>query len=352
MSKIEQQDRGADLYPADNKGRETVRSRFTKVMRGEKPQDRLPVIEWAWWWDKTVARWQDEGLPKDFDCCQIKSYWGLDMSRHFWLPQMKAGTVAKPESKNWIADEADYNALRPELYPERIPYDKAEWKLRALEQEKGEIIVWLIFTGFFWWPRILFGIEPHLYAFYDYPELMHRINQDQVEYLLRALDDFCSVCVPDFMTFAEDMAYNHGPMISEDIFNEFLAPYYRQIIPGLKQRGIVPLVDCDGQMEQMIPWFEAVGLEGSLPLERQAGIDVNRIRRHHPDWKMIGGFDKTVMHLGEKRMRAEFERLLPAMCSGGYIPAVDHQTPPEVSMEDYRIYVRLLKEYTARVCPG
>ena len=32
------------------------------------------------------------------------------------------------------------------------------------------------------------------------------------------------------MTMAEDMSYNHGPMISQAIFEEFIAPYYRRII--------------------------------------------------------------------------------------------------------------------------
>lgn len=60
---------------------------------------------------------------------------------------------------------------------------------------------------------------------------------------------------------------------------------------------------------------------------------------------MIGGYDKTIMHLGEEAMRREFERLLPAMRSGRYIPGVDHQTPPDVSLDTYKTYVRLLKEY-------
>lgn len=47
-------------------------------------------------------------------------------------------------------------------------------------------------------------------------------------------------------------------------------------------------------------------------------------------------------------MRAEFERLLPLMKTGGFIPSVDHQTPPGVSLEQYRDYLRLLNEFTAR----
>ena len=72
---------------------------------------------------------------------------------------------------------------------------------------------------------------------------------------------------------------------------------------------------------------------------------MNRIRRNYPGFIMIGGFDKTVMHRGEEAIRAEFERILPAIRSGRYIPSVDHQTPPDVSIEDYRLYVKLLREY-------
>jgi hypothetical protein len=46
-------------------------------------------------------------------------------------------------------------------------------------------------------------------------------------------------------------------------------------------------------------------------------------------------------------MREEFERLVPLMRSGGFLPSVDHQTPPEVSLVDYRLYLRLLEEYMA-----
>jgi hypothetical protein len=49
-----------------------------------------------------------------------------------------------------------------------------------------------------------------------------------------------------------------------------------------------------------------------------------------------------------KRQFDEF--LLPVMRTGRFIPSVDHQTPPAVSLEDYRLYVRLLREYCGKAC--
>jgi hypothetical protein len=333
---------------------ETVRSRVRKVLHGELPEDRLPVIEWAGWWTQTTDRWRQEGVPAELDCHGIKRHFGLDMDYQTWFPSLAPGVKPRRDGHGapYIDSADDYDRLRPQLYPDPVPYDRDRVRHRAAEHRAGTAFTWLTVEGFFWWPRNLFGIEPHLFAFYDQAELMHRMNQDEVQHILRCLDDYCAVDTPEFVTFAEDMSYNHGPMISKELFDEFMAPYYRQVIPRIRELGIVPLIDSDGNVEPLIPWFEEVGLEGILPLERMAGVDVNRIRRNHPCWKMIGGYDKTVMHLGEARMRQEFERLLPAMRSGRYIPSCDHQTPPAVSVADYRLYRRLLEEYAVKAVQG
>jgi uroporphyrinogen-III decarboxylase len=73
-----------------------------------------------------------------------------------------------------------------------------------------------------------------------------------------------------------------------------------------------------------------------------------KIRQAHPRLLMVGHFDKMVMNRGEAAVRAEFERLLPLMRTGGFIPSVDHQTPPHVTLEEYRMFRRLLDEYTEK----
>jgi hypothetical protein len=148
------------------------------------------------------------------------------------------------------------------------------------------------------------------------------------------------------MTIAEDMSYNHGPMISKATFNEFVAPYYRQLMPRLQEHGILTFMDTDGDPTLLVPWLEEIGVQGVLPLERQAGVDGMKLRRQFPRFRFVGHFDKMTMNRGEAALRAEFERLAPLIRTGGFIPSVDHQTPPGVSLEQYRCYLRLLDEYT------
>jgi len=326
---------------------ETTRSRFAKTIAGEKPDDRYPLIEWATWWHLTVERWRAEGLPADLDYTGIKRYFGLDVDYQHWFAVFSPTAPEPGESGYLVQDEADYEALRPHLFPKPPRFDDPVWGARIREQEAGDAIIWFSLSGFFWHPRTLFGIEPHLYAFYDQPALMHRINEDLLEHALLCIDAMCEACRPDFMTVAEDMSYNHGPMISKDLFDTFMAPYYRELTSVLRKKGVPVIVDSDGMVEPLVGWFEDVGVQGILPLERMAGVDVARIRQNHPEWIMVGGFDKTVMHKGEDAIRREFERLMPTVRSGRFVLSVDHQTPPGVSLNDYRLYLSLLREYMA-----
>ncbi len=324
------------------------RERLRRVFAFEKP-DRLPVVEWAGWWTKTAERWHQEGLPAELSAPEdIRAYFGQDAWRQIWIasggPDLPAPAYhGAPRVPDLDAYERYFTAMyldpRPRLEALR------RW---ARAHREGEAVVWLTIDGFFWYPRGLMGIEPHLTSFYDCPDYYHRICRDLLAYHKRVFDAVFEILTPDFMTYAEDMSYNHGPMFGKPIFDEFLKPYYLESVAYAKQSGMRILIDTDGDVTVPIEWYTQVGIEGFLPLERMAGVDVAAIRRQHPKLLMLGAFDKTVMHLGEERMRQEFERLLPVMRKGGYVPSCDHQTPPGVSLEDYRLYMRLLNEYARR----
>ncbi|MCE5198887.1 MAG: hypothetical protein ABFD54_14595 [Armatimonadota bacterium] len=321
------------------------RERIQAVLDFQKP-DRLPIIEWAPYWDKTIERWRSEGLPDNIQTyTQIREYFGLDPMLDVWIRAKSPGCpVPSSHGAGIVSCEEDYDAILPYLYPKE-PYDPRALEEIAAGCEQGAGL-WGWFEGFFWHPRELFGIEEHLYAFYDHPALMRRMNQDLLEFFERTVDFICSFVKPQFLALAEDMSYNHGPMISKSIFDEQLADFYVKAFGILKAHCIKGFVDSDGLVDEPVDWYAGVGCNGFLPLEKQAGVDLLKYRQKHPKFLFLGGFDKLCMNKGENAMRTEFERLLPVMRQGGYILGVDHQTPPEVSIEDYKLYIKLLREYS------
>lgn len=315
----------------------SVRERLQACLHGRTP-DRLPLVEWANWWQMTLQRWHGEGLDQSLDRYGIAKYFGLDDWRQSWWRMTPTSPLPARHGAGIVVDQDDYERLRPHLYPEpaRVLADLQAW---APLQRAGTVGLWLTIDGCFWFPRTLLGIEPHLYAFYDQPELLHRICQDLCDHVLQWIDRLCAICTPDFCTVAEDIAGNTGPMISQELFDEFLLPYYARLLPELRSRGIVPVVDSDGDVATCLPWFERAGFAGILPLERAAGSNIAQLRRDHPQAVLIGGFDKRVMDRGRDAIRAEFARLAPVAASGRCIISCDHQTPPQVGLADYRVYL-------------
>lgn len=330
--------------------------RFIATLKGEET-DRMPVIENSLWWDQTIRRWVGEGLPvgKNYtgnmrDVVAIQEYFGLDLLAHWWpRPYTERTPFAKTVGAGMGAvDEESYEkVLLPTLYPDLRMDEDFICMIKKYKSE-GKIVLELILDGAFWEPREYMGIEAHLYSFYDQPDLYRRMLSDMKEWQKKVIDYSLNTLPFDYVTFAEDMSYNNGPMLSREHFGEFMAPYYREMVPLLNGYGLPVLVDSDGDISEAISWFNEVGAVGYHPLEAQAHCDVNEFSRRYPETAFIGNFNKMIMHLGEDALRAEFERLLPCIRRGRYILSVDHQTPPSVSLQDYRNYVHLLKEYAER----
>ncbi len=60
--------------------------------------------------------------------------------------------------------------------------------------------------------------------------------------------------------------------------------------------------------------------------------------------KMSGGISKTCLPLGEKAIDIEIDKLLPLINQGGFIPALDDMVSPEVSLKNYRYFIKRINE--------
>jgi hypothetical protein len=320
-----------------------ARERFQAVMACAEP-DRLPVVEWAGWWDKTIDRWHTEGLSRELtDRYDICRHFGLDLWLQTWFRAVH-WECPRPAQGPLVSSMDDYERLLPWLYPWPSPQIEEYKRLAEMRRAEGAVL-WCTVEGPFWFPRTLLGIEQHLYAFYEQPELMQRIISDQAAYVLRLFGEVCRIEKPDFITIAEDMSYRGGPMLGAELFEQYITLFCRGVLPSIRDRGVWSFVDTDGDITLATQWYVDAGADGILPVERQAGTDIAALRARIPQVKFIGGFDKLVMDKGEEAMREEFERLLPIAGQGGFVIACDHQTPPQVSYQDYLLYLGLMREY-------
>ena len=185
--------------------------------------------------------------------------------------------------------------------------------------------------------------------FYEDPELIHDMNEYILMVYRTKLMKVIRLIEPDVVYFMEDLSGRNGPMISCGMFDEFVGHYYRQLIPEMRKAGAGNVfVDTDGDFDLMIPSFMEAGVDGFLPMDVNAGMDIVKEREKFPALKFIGGYNKLRIQDGKDAIDREFERILPVVRGGGYIVGADHQVPPSASLEDYRYYILRLREVMAQ----
>lgn len=128
-------------------------------------------------------------------------------------------------------------------------------------------------------------------------------------------------------------------------------PNYQRLIAHLHQHGITHvMLDCDGNINPLIPlWIEA-GITCLYPLEVRAGSDPVAIRKKYGrDIAMVGGMSKYLLDLSDAEMEHTIEQQLGYLLPlGGYIPTLDHLVPPHIPYEKFLRYL----EVTARCLKG
>ncbi len=213
---------------------------------------------------------------------------------------------------------------------------------------RGEYSIRLNVEGFFWTPRELLGTAGVSYAFYDMPDVIHRMNEFSLDIFMRYLSIVLDILPVDVLYVQEDVSGVNGPLISPRMFDEFIAPYYLQLVPMLRKKGVRHVfVDTDGDFRRLIPNFRRVGVDGFLPVDVNAGVDIVAVREQYPDVPFIGGFNKLCIADGPEAIDREFQRLLPVIRQGGYVPGADHQVAPSTPLEYYKYYIGRLREVMA-----
>lgn len=115
--------------------------------------------------------------------------------------------------------------------------------------------------SFFDWLRHWEGLQNLSLTFYGEPFLVPEMFQFLADFFCETLHLFLDKMEIDYPTFWEDIAYNQASLISPRIFREFMIPRYRQVVDLLHSHGVdMIIVDCDGNIQELLPLWLEVGV--------------------------------------------------------------------------------------------
>lgn len=354
----------------------TERDRFLATMH-YRPRDRAPICDFGFW-TETVEEWKGQGLPEHLDENTATDFFGMDRFegglgiREALDPGFGSVMVEDRGDMEVVLGDDGVRILRhkfmgsipmhighlltdreswekhykPRLDPNSPGRFPATWQTRVKRWSNPHRPNVLTLPGgsLYGWIRNWMGIEGVSLLVYDDPTLF----EEMVETVCCLIEGFLAKALGSGVKFDacgmwEDMCYSGGPLLGVDHFKRYLVPRYRRITDLLRKNGVdVVWLDCDGNIEQLMPlWLEA-GVNCMFPVEIGTwGADPVRYRGEYGrDLLLMGGFDKHILARGRRAIREEVERLTPLVEEGGYIPFCDHRVPPDVPLQNYLYYLR------------
>lgn len=377
-----------------------ARERFRATMI-YAPRDRVPLIDLGFW-AETLGTWRGQGLPAGIGPAQTDRYFGMDgFWRYYLSPEATDGHALMDRGmvtgegirvgltpmfdQKVLCDEGDREVVqlgdgtrvrrhkamssipqhvghlltdraswqthyKPRLdpgSPQRCPTDWSAFDAVANDPTRDHLLV-LPGGSLYGWMRNWMGVEAVSLLIYDDPGLFEEVVDTVAATIATVLQRVLARGGHfDACLLSEDMAYNHGPLISPAHFRRFLAPRYRRITEVLHRGGVeTVIVDSDGRLDELIPLWLDVGINTVLPLEiGTTGADPVAYRqRFGRELRIIGGFDKRILARSREAIDRELDRLTPVVEEGGYIPACDHKVPPDVPLDHYRHFLARCRE--------
>lgn len=330
-----------------------------------------------------LERWQEQGLPLDANRAELFSYdppgshgiGQLGWCEAAFVPRFPEKLIKDCGDTEIIQDFAGRHLLvfkgrRNGFMPEYVDHPVKDWKsweenvkwrlaveapgrfdylaerMPIVREKAGTgLMISQGLIGGYMYLRSLIGPEGILYMVYDSPELIHDCMKTWFALADAVIARHQEHVTLDEIFFAEDICFNHGPLISPDMMREFLLPYYQQLLANTRSRQIdrnrhlYIQIDTDGYATPTIPVYQEIGMDVMSPFEVASNCDVVAIGRQYPNLVIFGGIDKRILASTKEAIDREVERILPVMRErGGYIPTCDHGVPEEVTLDNYLHY--------------
>ncbi|MBR3504640.1 MAG: hypothetical protein IKO07_10440 [Clostridia bacterium] len=172
---------------------------------------------------------------------------------------------------------------------------------------------WYFFFERFWSIR---GMENALTDFYLYPEEVHALFRRLTDFYLRLVERGRDELGLDGIFTSDDLGTQTSTFFSPQVFDEFFAPYYKEVIDRVHALGMHFWLHTCGNVESLLPRFIDLGVDVIHPIQKYT-MDERRVARLYGGRITVwAGFDvqRTIPYGTPEDVRREVRWLIDAYC--------------------------------------
>ena len=313
-------------------------------MRYGKP-DRVPYFEEGIRED-VLESWRTQGLQPGMALSQLF----LTDRREEIAPDLNP----LPEPSRWPTSREELRDFKKRLDPTDPRRFPADWPERVRQiQAQDSVRMLRVHQGFF----LSMGAD-NWQRFYDLifwladdPGFVRETMAIQGEFAAKVAERVLEDTEIDAAIFGEPIGGNHGPLISPQMYEEFVLKSYQPVLDVLRRFGVeVIIFRTYANARVLIPSILRWGINCLWACEVNIdAMDYRDLRREYGrDLRLIGGIDLDVLRHSKDTIRREIEeKVPPLLAEGGYVPLADGRIREDIPFENYAFYRRLLEQVTS-----
>lgn len=332
----------------------TGRERLLSAIRHEEA-DYVPIFEWVYSRPllQEVLGFVPETfhMPTIFKCCEkigydfaFATFLGLsgfrpantaaDLYRDEW------GISYKKDPGAWPMDGAVGNPLKDgsDWKNYTMPNANEDWRYKDIREvmkmsRENKMGVVGNVRGPFSGSWMLFGMENFSYLLYDEPETVDAVMGAVTGFAIDAARRMAREGV-DAILFSDDYGSSSQSLFSKEQFRRYIKPHIRRMGEEIKKMGLPYLMHSDGAINMLVEDCVDAGIEGMHPIERDAGMDLARIKNTYGAKICLFGNvnnKKTLVKGRPEDVEAEVRECIRiAAGGGGFCLGSDHSVHSDI----------------------
>ncbi|MHC4123627.1 MAG: uroporphyrinogen decarboxylase family protein [Planctomycetota bacterium] len=200
----------------------------------------------------------------------------------------------------------------------------------------------------FMWSVYLMGMDDLLMAMALKPDFAHRLFKKVADINIRILQRAARAGA-DTILVADDYCANKGPLMSPEMFREFILPHLKRAVDVVHAEGAKCIKHCDGYVWPILEDMINAGIDCINPLEPVANMDMAEVKEKYGDRIcMMGNIDcsELLCHASTTEVEeAVRECIRKGAKGGGLIVSSSNSIHSGVKLENYTAMIKAVHKY-------
>lgn len=213
---------------------------------------------------------------------------------------------------------------------------------------KGKKAIIFLQRAAFMWSAFLNGLDNLLMNFLIQSEFAHALL-DMVLAVNERIVRNAIKAGADIIVAGDDYASNRSPLMSPDLFREFILPRLKKFVDAVHEEGGYIIKHSDGNIWPLLDIIVDTGIDAINPMEPVAGMDIGEVKQRYGNKVcLVGNIDcgELLSNGSVEEVEAAVKQCISkASRDGGHIICSSNSIHSSVKPENYLAMIKATKKF-------